>query len=462
MPRAPPSIEEDNYRVEIEKGSEIDREATEDLSSFNFKTRRFFTKRIFISVLIFVFLILSVALIIYTFFSKSLADKKFSKNLLKHVEETHPTLSKKLKDVLQNELNELYKERSISDDYDLELETLIEFHKYMHKYKKHYEGKERSKRHLLFRRKYFDTKEQKGDRTYLKGINKFSDLTPEERRLMLSNVKPIKTIKDHNKQEDLKEMLERHLTDPAYLSKLKIAKSFENNITDVTKITGENLDWRRAEVVSPVKDQGDDCGSCWAFAAVASVESLFRMLQDSNVDLSEQHLINCDKKSNGCKGGFSDVALDFVKNKGLPEANIVPYTGKDGQCTDPDTDRYFIDLFTVFTGDDIFNKSLVYSPTVVNIGASDKLFDYKRGIYDDECSVQMNHAVLLVGEGYDPESKKRYWIIKNSWGSDWGEDGYLRLERTKNGLDKCGILTAGLNPFITHYIPREYVGNMWY
>lgn len=246
-----------------------------------------------------------------------------------------------------------------------------------------------------------------------------------------------------------------------YLVKLKQAKNLDHSISDASTVTAEDLDWRRADVLTPVKDQGDDCGSCWAFAAVGAVESIYKMLQDTDLDLSAQYLMNCEKRCMACAGGFADLALDYIKNQGVPESSAAPYHAKDEACEPVDEDRYFIDLFTVTTGDEVFTKSLVLSPTIVNIGVSDRLFDYKGGIYDDECSVQLNHSVLLVGEGYDEKTKKRYWILKNSWGTHWGENGYFRLERTMEGVDKCGILTTGLNPFISHYIP-DYAGSAWF
>lgn len=281
----------------------------------------------------------------------------------------------------------------------------------------------------------------------------------EERRSVLSDYPPIKVSMDLNDKTERNQFIERHMSDPMYLVKLKKAKNLDNSIYDSSKITSDDLDWRRADVGTRVKDQGLDCSCCWAFASVAAVESVYQLLQDDDLDLSEQHLINCENRCSGCSGGYVDLALDYVKNKGLPKSSAVPYLSKEEKCVETDRGVYYIDMFLVNKGIDVFNKSLLWSPTVVNIGVTDSFFDYKSGIYDGECSVNLNHSVLLVGEGYDPKTKKRYWVIKNSWGRDWGEDGYMRLERTMTENDKCGILTVGLTPLFNHFLASEYVGH---
>ncbi|XP_954973.1 cysteine protease precursor, tacP, putative [Theileria annulata] len=442
----------------LDKGIKLGRELTGDVDSFPSGPRKIKFRNVLVSFLIFLFLSISASIIIYTFVSESLSVTNFSNKLLEHMDKSYPRMGKELKESYRNELIRLYKNRIISNDYALECETLVEFDTFMTEFKKRYDHAERARRHLIFRQRYFEVKRQKGEKGYRLGINKFSDLTLEERRSLLLNYQPIKVSMDLNDKNERNQFVERHMSDPMYLVKLKRAKNLDNSIYDSSKITPEDLDWRRPDVVTKVKDQGLDCSSCWAFASVAAVESIFQLLQDVDLDLSEQHLINCETRCSGCSGGYADLALDYVKNKGLPKSSVVPYHSKEETCIEYDRGVYYIDLFLVNKGIDVFNQSLILSPVLVTIGVSDSFFDYKSGIYDGDCSVNLNHAVLLVGEGYDPKTKKRYWIIKNSWGRDWGEDGFMRLERTNEGNDKCGILTVGLTPLFHHYLTSEYAG----
>ncbi|GFE53977.1 cysteine peptidase [Babesia ovis] len=214
-----------------------------------------------------------------------------------------------------------------------------------------------------------------------------------------------------------------------------------------TKVTFEDIDWRRAGGVSPVKDQGM-CGSCWAFAAVSAVESIFKIENNMDVRLSEQELVSCQLSCQGCNGGYSDYALNYIKVNGIHSTDKWPYIANDGNCVPREGVKYHIGGYMGAKGPYIATQLLVMAPTVVYVAVSDDLMHYSGGIFNGECSdTELNHAVLLVGEGYDSELKKRYWLLKNSWGPNWGEDGYFRLERTDTQTDKCGVLSYGYMPY---------------
>nr|ACV41414.1 cysteine peptidase 2 [Babesia bovis] len=213
-----------------------------------------------------------------------------------------------------------------------------------------------------------------------------------------------------------------------------------------SKVNFEDIDWRRADAVTPVKDQGM-CGSCWAFAAVGSVESLLKR-QKTDVRLSEQELVSCQLGNQGCNGGYSDYALNYIKFNGIHRSEEWPYLAADGKCVAHDGTKYYIKGYHAAKGRSVANQLLVMGPTVVYIAVSEDLMHYSGGVFNGECSdSELNHAVLLVGEGYDSTLKKRYWLLKNSWGTSWGEDGYFRLERTNTPTDKCGVLSYGYVPY---------------
>ncbi|UKK01366.2 cysteine protease precursor TacP [Theileria orientalis] len=379
------------------------------------------------------------------FVSRAQYAKKFSSNLQNHVKSSFPSMDEKLTEAYVTELSKMYKSREISYDHVKEFDALRSFEKFKADYNKvHATDDERKERFLVFRKNYLETLTHKGHETYTKSVNFFSDLTEEELNRLFPK---IEVPKEKSPSEHLERVMSSRSCDPKFLKKLSLAKGFTSPITSLDGITGESIDWRKANGVTKVKDQGM-CGSCWAFASVGSVESLYKIHTDKLLDLSEQELVNCESKSHGCQGGFGDTALEYVKNKGISSTVDVPYHAKDQVCDIKSHNKVFINSLTITKGKDVMNKSLVLSPTVVYIAVSSELMTYKAGVFNGSCSKELNHAVLLVGEGYDEILGKRYWLIKNSWGPHWGEDGYLRLERTDKGTDKCGVLDTGITPML--------------
>ncbi|AFZ80702.1 cysteine protease [Theileria equi strain WA] len=412
-----------------------DVEVAEEQTSF---FRRFFAKRrnvIFLSAASFLLLVLASTLT-GIFVARHRAVVAFKENLTQFLDEKFVLTEPKERASHVEELTDLFSNGYISADHVSELEALMEFDEFNKFYsREHADADERRVRFLAFRNNYNAVKAQTGEESYEKGINKFSDMTDEEFNLRF----PALSV------EELKKSLEvsasEEFTSPEHLDKVRIAKGL--GVED--SVDGEDLDWRKLNGVTPVKDQGN-CGSCWAFAAVGSVESLYLIKKGQALDLSEQELVNCEENSNGCEGGLPNKALEYIKAKGISHSKDLPYHAANEECVVSSSDKVFIHSFFANTGLDILNKSLVVSPTIVAIAASKEFTAYKGGIFTGECAPELNHAVLLVGEGHDEATGKRFWIVKNSWGTDWGENGFFRFERTDEGSDKCDILEFGFTP----------------
>ncbi|KAL1532170.1 senescence-specific cysteine protease SAG39-like [Salvia divinorum] len=207
-----------------------------------------------------------------------------------------------------------------------------------------------------------------------------------------------------------------------------------------------NLDWRDHNAVTPVKSQGG-CGVCWAFAPVAAIEGIIAIRSCKLTQLSEQHILDCNYEHSGCKGGRMDLAFAFVvKNGGLACAADYPYTATHGVCADnipSSLSPKIIGLVYIPKNNEAaLLEAVANQPVSVNIDASVFQF-YRSGVYTGECETNINHSVAIVGYG-ESEDGVKYWLIKNSWGREFGDDGYFKLRRdvgTKEGM--CGIAMFG-------------------
>ncbi|XP_954975.1 cysteine proteinase precursor, tacP, putative [Theileria annulata] len=419
-----------------------DLESVDDSLSSQTKSYSGLTRRLLLAVVV-LFFLAGVSVVSYFLFSKYKMLNKFKKDLDDHLTRDFPNLEKAKRDTCFEELTRLFGDGFLSDDPKLEYEVYREFEEFNFKYnRRHVNQQERLNRLVTFRSNYLEVLEQKGDEAYVKGINRFSDLTEKEfyrlfpsRKFSYFNL----PYNDH---------ILDHVSNTTYLKNLKKALNTNEDV-DPKKLTGEGLDWRKANGVTRVKDQDFTlCYSCWAFSTVASIESLYRVYRDETVDLSEQELVDCDKFSNGCYTGSPFTAMEYVCSNGLSSSSDVPYTAKVGKCNYTKNKKKFVNTYFVNSGLDILNKSLVVSPTIVPINLSHDFVKYKSGVYNGKCGHYPNHVVLLVGEGYDKKTGMRYWIIKNSWGEDWGENGFLRLARNKGMDNTCGILSVGITPVL--------------
>jgi len=204
----------------------------------------------------------------------------------------------------------------------------------------------------------------------------------------------------------------------------------------------ESYDWRDHNAVSPVKDQ-KRCGSCWAFSAVGNIEGVYAIKNGSIKTFSEQQLVDCDDEDGGCNGGFMNNAFHYLSTHGgLMTDNDYPYTGTGGTCKfNPLGVAVELTTFQDVSKneDEIKNTLFENGPLAIAVNATPFQF-YTKGILTptkQSCNpAGLNHGVTLVG--YGSENGQNFWIIKNSWGKTWGEQGYIRLAR---GIGACGMNT---------------------
>ena len=202
-----------------------------------------------------------------------------------------------------------------------------------------------------------------------------------------------------------------------------------------------SFDWRSEGAVTPVKNQGS-CGSCWAFSAVANLEGLNKIQNGKLVGLSESQLVDCDKVDEGCNGGLMDNAFKYIHEVGGIQTEAeYPYVARDETCKF-DKSKVAVKVAgfeDISQNEDEIAKVLIENgPLSVALNATPLQF-YFGGIFNPAvCNPKgLNHGVAIVGFG--EENGKKYWIVKNSWGSGFGESGYFRIVR---GTGKCGINTA--------------------
>ncbi|XP_047454350.1 cathepsin S, ortholog2, tandem duplicate 1 [Mugil cephalus] len=214
----------------------------------------------------------------------------------------------------------------------------------------------------------------------------------------------------------------------------------------------DTVDWRQKGCVTKVKMQGS-CGSCWAFSAAGALEGQLAKNTGKLVDLSPQNLVDCSGKygNKGCNGGFMDKAFQYViDNQGIDSEVGYPYTGLTQPCRYSPAYRAANCSAYHFLpeGDEEALKQALATigPISVAIDATRPRFIfYRSGVYDDpSCSKQVNHGVLAVG--YGTLNGQDYWLVKNSWGTTFGDQGYIRMARNKH--DQCGIALYGIYPVL--------------
>jgi len=211
-------------------------------------------------------------------------------------------------------------------------------------------------------------------------------------------------------------------------------------------------DWRTnaVKVVNPVKNQGQ-CGSCWAFSAIATIEGAYALETKTLKSLSEQQLVDCvNNGENTCNvGGEMYQGVEYVAKNGVETESDYAYTGTSGGGCKFDSSKVAATIKgykNITSGNETALKLATYNQPVVSIGidASSFWFQlYSSGVYDDSsCKNDINdldHGVAVVGYGTDSSSGKDYWIVRNSWGEGWGMQGYIWMVRNKD--NQCGVAT---------------------
>ena len=202
-------------------------------------------------------------------------------------------------------------------------------------------------------------------------------------------------------------------------------------------------DWREQGKVSPVRNQGM-CGSCWSFSAIGNIESMYAIKTGSIVQFSEQQLVDCDKVDQGCNGGLMEDAFKYLETTGIMAEASYPYAGKGSTCKFDQTkvQAKVTGYKYASSQDENQIKQFLYEngPLAIAINATPLQF-YLFGVFNPWfewiCNPkELNHGVLLVG--YGVSGNTQYWIVKNSWGSGWGEKGFFRLIAGKGA---CGVNT---------------------
>jgi C1A family cysteine protease len=205
------------------------------------------------------------------------------------------------------------------------------------------------------------------------------------------------------------------------------------------------VDWRNKGAVTSVKDQGQ-CGSCWTFSATGAIEGAWAISMGQLVDLSEQELVDCatgvSYGSHGCNGGQMEGAFKFVIANGQCTLASYPYTAKDGTCQKCTAVAHISYCSDVKPNDQVSMKAAVaQQPVAVAIEADTRYFQsYSGGILtSSSCGTSLDHGVLTVG--YGEENGQKYWLVKNSWGTTWGDKGYVKIARSESTNDPgiCGI-----------------------
>ncbi|KAK3431226.1 hypothetical protein EUGRSUZ_E02718 [Eucalyptus grandis] len=305
--------------------------------------------------------------------------------------------------------------------------TLAEFEQWMARHGRIYKDNlEKPKRYGIFLetlRFIEDFNSKATNQSYKVGLNQFSDLTTEE---FVSRYTGFRAT--------------------SRSSNSSAATTFKYSTTQVP----DSLNWVEKGVVGSIKDQGE-CGSCWAFAATATVESMLAMKTGKLVDLSEQQLIDCSKQNVGCKWGWTYRAYEYIaQNHGMTYESNYPYSGVEGPCNERAASIAVARLKgyeKIPMSEDLVLQAVARQPVSVAIeGASPGFKQYSGGIFNGPCGETSNHIVVIVGYGKTPDGVD-YWLLKNSWGETWGEKGYMRMLRNsgvQGGL--CGLVTHATLP----------------
>lgn len=285
------------------------------------------------------------------------------------------------------------------------------FSRFVDQYSKQYPTAEFFSRYNTFKSNLdFVVNHNAKNLSYTTAINQFGDLTNKEFKSLMS----LKTVKAPYANNKLR-------------AKLPV-------------VNGGNTDWVKAGKVNKIKDQGQ-CGSCWAFSATTSLETTVAIASGSLPNLAEQELVDCAGSygNMGCNGGLMTSAFEYIKaSGGLCTTAEYPYTAADGSCKASKCSHKIgaISGYNTLSGEKDFTSALATTVISIAVGASSMGWQfYSSGILTaSQCDAQIDHGVAIVASG--SQAGQDYWVVRNSWGVSWGQDGYIWLAANQN---TCGL-----------------------
>lgn len=275
--------------------------------------------------------------------------------------------------------------------------------------------------------------------SWVAGLNEFADYTHDERQALLG--------------------YKRHVRSSSAVSSGMATSFLEvQEEKEKEKTLAESVDWRQKVNASrqAIHNQGA-CGSCWALAAATALEMHMELATGQFQPLSYEELVDCVPNpkhcggTGGCKGATAELALAYVKSHGLGFASAYKgyASGGDGTCRPPTQPAIRIENFQQLPVNQLqpLMEAVAHvGPVAASVDASDWSF-YSSGVFDGcKKDATVNHAILLVGYGTKGSDDKDYWLIRNSWGSGWGEVGYIRLQRHPGDTGDKGYCGIDHNP----------------
>lgn len=291
-------------------------------------------------------------------------------------------------------------------------------------YKKTYTAAEELARYGIFVENYHNINRLNTENGSVKfGLNKFADLTGPEFKLKFASG----GIKENHRK---------------WVAANTISPSIEN--------LPDSVDWRTKGAVTPVKNQGQ-CGSCWVFCVTGLLESFYFINNGKLLSFSEQQAVDCDTAdgNQGCNGGWPHLALKYFADNGIETEADYPYKAVDGDCQYDKSKALTVAggyKFVTPNSTAHLKAALVNSPVSVLIEADENVFRYyTSGVVTKDCSATLDFSVLVVG--YEKVNGTEAFIVKNQWGTDWGQDGYIHIATTQTpngGQGVCGILSQPL------------------
>lgn len=311
---------------------------------------------------------------------------------------------------------------------------LDQFEEFKNKFGRNYSAEEEASRRQIFMQNLaLIEKENSKGKSYTLGVTHFADMTRDEWR-------------------------SQYLTGLRPAARKNASRSVFRTPLSFSEV--EAVDWVAQGAVTPVKNQAR-CGSCWAFSTTGALEGASVVAGRPLVSLSEQNILDCETDCNKCHGGRPDLAFEWVQSNGLLSEDDDSYLCADmdsaacASSTCPTSGSQVLkpgdvtEITQVDANEGALEAAVAQQPVSIAIEADQDVFMHYTGgvITGDACGTQLDHAVLIVGYGNDAGQK--YWKVKNSWGSSWGEDGYVRIEKglaTDGG--ECGVREMAFFPTV--------------